>query len=154
MRCIRRGVATDTDIAGGDTYSLVGPYWFKVYPINRAPERIGATVLIGDTVSGEDISPPGDIDEYTFSASGGQGLIVYFQTPQGASDSVDLTLEVIDPISGALLGSVNAYDATCLECFPPVTITPPATGTYLVRVRSFLETRGGGAYAFEIKPVP
>src|SRR5262249_21179033 len=44
-----------------------GPYRFFLYRINRPPEHVPATLALGDSLTGEVIDLPGDIDEFTFS---------------------------------------------------------------------------------------
>src|SRR5204862_2941920 len=44
-----------------------GSYRLYLYRVNRAPESVPAVVTIGDTIAGESIDPPGDVDEFTLS---------------------------------------------------------------------------------------
>jgi hypothetical protein len=42
-----------------------GPYSMEAYTVSAAPEHVPATVAIGQTVSGESIDRPGDLDVFT-----------------------------------------------------------------------------------------
>ena len=51
----------------GQGQSTAGPYAFRFFPINRAPEGRASNYTLGETVSGEPLYPAGDIDVYTFT---------------------------------------------------------------------------------------
>ena len=51
------------DGLGGDR----GPYRLFLYPIDRKPESVRDSLTLGDSLTGEVISLPGDIDEYTLT---------------------------------------------------------------------------------------
>lgn len=134
-----------------------GPYWFAVFPINRAPEVVPADVGIGDTVGGERLEPVGDIDEFFFVGSAGQNVTVYFQTPQGVTEYPGVVLEVVDTSSNAVLGSVSSINPTAnLEDLSTGKITLPYSGTFLIRVQGGSDRAGAtfGDYRFRITTLP
>jgi hypothetical protein len=133
-----------------------GSYWFKIFPINRAPESVSGDVTIGDTVTGEALFPVSDVDEFYFSGSAGEHVAVYFQT-QGVLDADGVLLEVVDTSSSTLLGTVTSINPTGnLEDLSTGLITLPVTGSYLVRVRGVSDRSGAtfGTYRFRVTTLP
>ena len=143
------GVYT-VQIAGASGFGTEqGGYRFHVMPVNPAPERRPAAVTPGDTVRGEDISPVGDADEFTFSGSAGDRVTVYFQATSGAA-SDDLWLELIAP-DGRDLASVGSDgDDGTLDGQRTRGQILPVTGTYTVNVRGFNVSDDGGPYRFRV----
>jgi len=130
-----------------------GSYQFMVLAVNRAPEHRSAAITIGDTITGEDIAPVGDIDEYTFTGTAGDTLVVRFSP--GLDSHPELGLDVIDLASGQLLTSYSTLDATSgLGTTGSVPFVLPATGSYLVRVRGDTDITGDGSYQFAVERVP
>jgi hypothetical protein len=119
--------------------AYVGGYWFAVQPINLAPENVPATFALGDTVRGEAISPGGDIDEFTATATPGATLAARYRlsanpVPPGSL----ITLEVVDPATGNVLAGAGAsLFASSPDFFSPGTFVVPPSGSYLVRVRAY-----------------
>jgi hypothetical protein len=135
--------------------ALPSPYWFKAYPINRAPETASATIGIGDTVSGESIWPYGDIDEFTFSGTPGLRLRVYFQTPNGTLDYQGVVLELVDPSSTVLDTVVSVNPTANLEDQATDVVTLSSTGSHHVRVRGRSDQSSGATeYRFRVAVVP
>jgi hypothetical protein len=131
-------------------FRFVGPYAFKVIPINRAPESVPATYTVGDTVRGEALSPLGDRDEFTASGLPGDRLSAYWRllanpVPQGSL----MNLEVVDPATGAVLAG---WGASLVGATPgyvsPGSFTVPSAGTYVIRVRS------GGLSDYDLGTAP
>lgn len=141
------------DTTCGGVYRFVGSYSFRVVPVNRAPEAVPAAYAVGDTVRGETISPVGDIDEFTATATPGEQLTPYLRLTTQASVDSAAVLEVIDVTSGAsLVGSnVAIFGAT----FTSVgSFTVPASGAFLIRVRVYGqhgEGVGETSYEFFVK---
>ncbi len=139
------------DATCGGVYRFVGPYAFRVIPINRAPESVPAAYTVGDTVRGEAIYPAGDIDEFTATAVPGETLTAYIRLtapPVGVVDQFHgLTLEVIDPATGnTLIGSLAQFFG---QTFNPVgSFAVPAGGSFLIRVR------GSGTFGDELTTAP
>jgi hypothetical protein len=138
-------------------------YWLVVNALSNAPESRPAAFAVGDTVSGETIAQPGDIDEFTFDGISGQALIVYLDYVTGLPVSVTSTgllLELIDTGTGTVLGTVpGEHSSTRLEDIAMAPVTLPHTGTYTVRVSSRLdpahpELRNYGPYRFRVTPAP
>ncbi len=108
-----------------------GAYRFYVYQVNPLPEHVASAITPGDTVSGESIDLPGDIDEFSFSAAAGAEFNVLFQ-PQVANGAI-LRAEVIGPAGP--IASVEGYGPAS-DLFQLVTgrFTASTAGTYHVRV--------------------
>jgi hypothetical protein len=102
--------------------------------IDDRPEHIGSVVTPGDTVTGEVIDVPGDVDEFYFTALAGQDFNLLFRASNGAPETV-LVLEVLD-VAGTVLRSVQS-DGADTSLFQQITgrITIPVTGTQRIRVR-------------------
>ncbi len=139
------------DATCGGVFRFVGAYAFRVIPINRAPENVPATYTVGDTVRGEAIFPAGDIDEFTSSGTPGEMLSPWYRLtaspipPPGSG----ITLEVIDPATGAvLIGHGASVIGSTPQYFSPGPFVVPPSGTYLIRVHS------GGWFGDELETAP
>ena len=128
-----------------------GLYGFEVRPINRAPESVSAAVALGDTISGEAISPEADVDEFSFTANAGQRVIAYLHSPTAPTTFEGLLLDLVDP-SGILLGSVTSSSVQPFGTFATFVITLPVSGQYQVRVSGNNQRGTQGAYRFLIQP--
>src|SRR6266576_4510 len=120
----------------GSTPSLVadtGGYRLYLYAINHQPEHAAAAIGPGDTVTGEAIDLPGDIDEYSFSATLGEEYNVFLQGQNGSSDT-HLKVEVVGPAGAVLRSTQSAGNDSSL--FRQVTgrFSIPTTGSYRLRV--------------------
>jgi hypothetical protein len=138
-------------VVSGSNGTETGPYRFQVMPINLAPEHINAAVTAGPIVSGEDISPVGDVDQFTFTATRGQAVNVFFQAKSGlASDA--LRLAIIDP-AGRLVQTVYSDgNDLSLEGQQSGRLVLTQEGTYTLRVRA--NSWGSrGAYQFRVAPL-
>lgn len=137
------------DSTCGGVYRFTGAYQFSVIRVNRAPETVSASYTIGDTVRGEAIMPTGDLDEFTATGVGGEPLSVYLRLtapPVGEPDH-GLTLEIIDPATGAILVGQG------FQIFGPSFVfegsfTVPPNGLFLIRVR------GTGTFGEDITTAP
>jgi len=135
--------------AAGET----GPYSITTTIVNPGPEHVSASTAIGDTVSGESIDYPGDLDQFMFSGTAGQKINVYLRTPGGTSG---ITLQLLAQ-DGTVLGQVQSFNDTPLANQSTGTVTLPTTGTYSISVSgsSFIPndgTYGTGPYVFAILP--
>jgi len=110
-----------------------GAYRLFLYPIDRRPEHVSAAITPGDTVSGEQIDLPGDVDEFTFSGVAGEEFNVFFQAESGSPQTM-LQLEVVDG-AGTVLRTVQSV-GTDTSLLRQVTgrFALPGTGTYRLRV--------------------
>jgi hypothetical protein len=142
-------------IGDGASVADTGRYRVMVYPIDRRPERVASTIGPGDTVVGEAIDLPGDIDEFTLSAAGGRDYYAFLQAENGSRDNW-LQLDVVDT-SGAVLGSVTSRGAdTSLTTQMSGRIRVATSRTFRLRV-SGAQPAGTGAYRFlvyQVNPKP
>ncbi|HTD59190.1 MAG TPA: hypothetical protein VK679_00995, partial [Gemmatimonadaceae bacterium] len=132
-------------------------YVVNTFVINPAPEHVPATTAIGDTVTGESIDAFGDLDQFTFSGTAGQKVVVEFATPQGVYEDANhlggtLVLQVLAP-DGTMLGQISSGNPTPLTAQTTGTLTLPSTGQYTIAVSGADNGPGGaGAYVFAILP--
>jgi len=134
---------------GSHQIADTGVYRIYVYAVDRRPELIPAVVAIGDTVSGEQIGLPGDIDEFTFSGTAGDELNVFFQAEDG-SQGTWLQLDILQP-GGTVLHSVQSIGTdTSLFRQATGTFVLPSNGTYGIRVQGVpqYQDRSRGPYRF------
>lgn len=133
----------------GATGADGGPYTLRLVARNLGPETLDAVVAIGDTITGEAIDFPGDVDEFAFKfqPSGGWMVVAFLQALSGSAEDV-LQLEVVDSISGRVLGGVTSRGND--GHFSAQRVLLPTDGTYLVRIRSTepTEDRSRGPYRF------
>jgi hypothetical protein len=131
-------------------------YRFTVHDVDRAPEEIATAIAVGDTVSGESIEPPGDVDEFTFTASAAQTVEVFFQALSGGYlERLGLELIAYPGTSAeGRLGSLVYSDGgdTSLEGQSTGVVTLPYTGTYVVRAFGADSRTGLGGYRFHVRP--
>ena len=112
--------------------ALVGSYRVMAYDIDSLPEVASVGRVIGDTIVGESIDLPGDIDEFTFSGVAGDR--VRFSISDGNSDiTPTLGIAVYHPLTDALLLGLSNF-------LPPEVLELPVTGLYRLRVRAGSET--------------
>ena len=91
---------------GATPRRYTGPYRFWTYLIDRAPEHTPAVVTTDVLVSGEDLAPAGDVDEFRFDASANTEYSVFLQSRRAAL----VRLQALDA-TGNILGSVDAVPA-------------------------------------------
>lgn len=110
-----------------------GAYRLFLYPIDRHPEHVSAAITPGDTISGEAIDLPGDVDEFTFSGVAGEEFNTFFQAENGSPET-SLQLDVVDG-AGTVLRTVQSV-GTDTSLLRQVTgrFALPGTGTYRLRV--------------------
>ena len=110
-----------------------GAYRLFLYPIDRRPEHVSAAITPGDTISGERIDLPGDIDEFTFSGVAGEEFNTFFQAENGSPET-SLQLDVVDG-AGTVLRTVQSV-GTDTSLLRQVTgrFALPRTETYRLRV--------------------
>jgi len=110
-----------------------GAYRLFLYPIDRRPEHARSNIAAGDTISGEAIDLPGDIDEFTFSGVAGEEFNTFFQAENGSPET-SLQLDVVDG-AGTVLRTVQSV-GTDTSLLRQVTgrFALPGTGTYRLRV--------------------
>jgi hypothetical protein len=113
-----------------------GAYRFLLYAIDPHPEHIAATIVPGDTISGESIDVPGDVDEFSVPGVPGDEDNVFFQALNGLS-SAPLQLEVVND-SGRVLNSV-------LSSVADTGLTHQFTGRFVIPASGSLRLRVTGA---------
>jgi hypothetical protein len=129
-----------------------GPYEFQVLPISRGPERIVAAVAANSVVTGEDLSPIGDVDEFTYNVAAQQQVNVYFRAIKGtAADS--LALRVVDPSRGvdSVRGTVAVVGIDTLLYAQSVGHVTLGPGTAHIRVEGGRYTHLG--YSFQVRTI-
>jgi hypothetical protein len=132
--------------------STTGAYRFILFRLSPGPERISATLVPGDTVTGEFIDIPGDSDAFAFQAQAGQWVNLCLEFIGPAYSTSRLTATLTGP-TGAVLGSVASFpDATALLPHTSRAIRVPATGAFTVRVTSDGPTTLG-AYRLLVGPI-
>jgi hypothetical protein len=104
-------------------------------PINLAPERVPAAVTVGPIVTGEDLAPVGDVDQFTFSATRGQAVNVFFQATSGLGSDY-LRLTVIDPTGRVVQTIYSDGNDPTLEGQQTGRLVLDQDGTYILRVRA------------------
>lgn len=124
----------------GGVLTLVTPYAFRIVALNRAPETAPAAFIVGDTVRGEVLTPIGDLDEFTTSATPGARLTLdarLLATPVPAGGII--RLDVLDPATGTVLhaGSGLIGGSPTSSFFTLATVVVPASGSLLFRFRGY-----------------
>lgn len=119
------------DGPGGTT----GLYQLAVYAIDPAPEVRPAAIALDDTVTGEAIGFPGDIDRFTFAGTAGQFVNVHLSAV-GALPNGSLALQLFAP-NGSSMGAAIGSIVTDQDSVDRATGRRelPVTGTYTVEVR-------------------
>jgi len=124
----------------------VGPYRLYLYRVNRAPESIPAAVTPGDTISGESIDLPGDVDEFTVSGTAGQQFNIFVQTTIQGGQA--LTMAVRTPGNQVLVGAESYGPGLDLLLQSTGRFTLPETGTYRLTFDG-----AAGPYRFFVYPI-
>jgi hypothetical protein len=136
---------------GGLPPALTGRYRFELYPVNRAPEAAGEVRLDGPALTGT-IDRPGDVDEFPFSGTAGQMVVIHGSG--GAAGALSLQAQVLNPAgeviaAAGMSGPMTNYGRR---------VTLPMTGTYTLRVAApFYTLLGMGPYtvgAYTVNPAP
>ena len=122
-------------VTGTDSYEIAdtGGYRFYVYAIDRRPEHVPQAITPGDTVVGEDIGLPGDMDEFTFSGAAGEEFVASFQALNGSPDT-RLQLDVVDSAGTVMRWAQSVGTDTSLLGQVTGRFALPVAGTYRLRV--------------------
>ncbi len=120
-------------VSGEDLLADTGAYRLFVYPIDRRPEHVGQSIAAGDTVTGESIDLPGDIDEFTFYAPAGAEFDAFVQAQDG-SLRTRLTLEAVDAGGTVLRSATSAGNDSTLVQQLTGRFAARTSGTHHLRV--------------------
>lgn len=118
---------------GGRTDQDVGPYRFFLYRINRQPESQPAVLALGDSISGELLDVPGDIDEFRVAVTDSSGANVVIELESPVSGVPVLAVDVIDSASNQLKGGALTGTPDLQVGTGPIELRP---GTHIVRISS------------------
>jgi hypothetical protein len=126
-----------------------GAYRFLLYAIDPRPEHISATIAAGDSISGESIDVPGDVDEFPVPGAPGEEGNVFFQALND-SPLAPLRLDVVND-SGRVLSSVlsSSADTNLIQQFTG-RFAIPATGSLRLRVTGANSTAAGDTGAYRL----
>ena len=125
-----------------------GAYRVLLQRLDRRPESATASVVVGDTVTGEEIYPAGDVDEFTLSATPSAQLKPWFRLTATPVPSYAAVFEAVDPGTGAVLSQASVTATAGLTQGTPFTV--PAGGTVRLRFGSAGGPRA--PYQFTIQP--
>jgi hypothetical protein len=140
-------------VGGEFTSSMgTGPYTVGVYSVSTAPEHVPASMQIGQTLTGERIDHPGDLDEFSLVGQAGREVALFVGAEPGAGGM----LARIQPTGPASLLYSIFSGALSLD--------GPSTGRIVLRdlpysvvVDPQMSSSGGastiGAYAVRVFPI-
>jgi hypothetical protein len=125
-----------------------GAYTVRAYTIDPAPEHVPATVAIGQTVTGERIDHPGDLDVFTFTGQAGRTVSLFLGQPD-AGPAFVLSVRTAAQSTAYMytFGGPISMDARSTGRIPlestgyVVTVDPQAGGS---------DTRAQSAYAMRL----
>jgi hypothetical protein len=92
------------------------------------------------------IDKPGDVDFWSFPAKKGEALALEMRARQFGSP-LQAVLTVTDSAGKELVKA----EATGTQLDPTLHFTPPADGTYLVRIADKVPSRGGPEFAYRLR---
>lgn len=125
-----------------------GSYRFLVYRPNDQPETAAATIAIGDTVAGESVELPGDVDRFAFAGASTDSVEIVLEALPGfdagilvlrlrSPDGTQLGVAVADRIGGGTTGTTGG-------------IRLGVAGTFTARVEGLTDRQGAGPYRFTV----
>ena len=132
-----------------------GPFRFWTYVINRAPEHHAAAVNYDTEITGEDLAPAGDVDEFSFYADAGSEYNIFLQSAR----SPFVRLQAFDP-AGNYVAFVDAVAAdTGLFAHGTGRFLRASAGAVTLRVfgesdHSVSDTGAYRVYIARINPLP
>jgi hypothetical protein len=115
--------------AGGMPAAITGQYRLELYPVDRRVESGGTLTLDGPPLAGT-LERPGDVDEFTFTASAGQLAVLHLE----GSTHGGLLAELVDPagvVQRSVITAGNSGDAGVLYS---KRLGLPSSGTWTLRV--------------------
>lgn len=129
----KTGTYTVRVASDGNALADTGAYRFFLYPINRQPETVSATVTPGDSVMSEAIDLPGDVDEFTLAGAPGQQFYAFLQARSGKANSI-LEVDAVDAGGATLATQQSRGTDTTLLGHVPAGFTMPSSGSVRLRV--------------------
>src|SRR5439155_1357617 len=108
-----------------------GAYRLFLYPIDRRPEHVSAAITAGDTISGEAIDLPGDIDEFRVTVPDSSGANLVAELATQPAEGTGLSVYLVNRATGATATAAALYTAG-VRASPGRVVLPP--GTYTLRV--------------------
>jgi hypothetical protein len=108
-----------------------GPYQLLLYRVNRAPETLPAALTLGDSLTGETIDMPGDIDEFRVTVTDSTGATLVGRLDAAVPQYNALSIEFIDPGSAEPMAAATTGLPGVRAGTGRLRLGP---GTYLVRV--------------------
>jgi plastocyanin len=138
-------------VEGDNVEEDEGSYRLQVVTLHNAPETLRPEITPGPVITGESISPRGDVDDFTFTGTAGEEVVVYFRAASGDAGS-EFRLDLYAPDGDDLKYVFSRGDDATLEDqgFGPLRL--PQTGTYTIRVRGY-QGYELGPYQFRVMPV-
>jgi hypothetical protein len=115
--------------------SDTGSYRFLLYPVHRAPESLPDSLALGDSLLGEAIDVPGDVDEFHVTVPDSSGMDLVAQIGASASGGA-LDVSLIDS-GGHAVATARPLAAGGVDQSGTVSIGP---GTYTLRVQGHADT--------------
>ncbi len=113
---------------GGGTST--GPYRLLLYRVNRQPESVPPTLALGDSLFGESIDSPGDVDEFRVHVADSTGANFFIAAPGIGS----FELAIADSVTGQVLAAVYSNASGAAAGVGAMALKP---GTYIVRVHEY-----------------
>ncbi len=130
-------------VSGSEAIADTGAYRIYLHPVDRRPESVPQVLVVGDTVTGEAISMPGDVDEFTFTATAGEEYNAFIQSLDTGA-TARLRLDVLE-VNGTVKATAysDESDTTLLD-------QPSGRFTVLATVPQRLRVSGLplGSYAY------
>ncbi|HKV75623.1 MAG TPA: hypothetical protein VJN95_13975, partial [Gemmatimonadales bacterium] len=116
--------------AGPEGGTSTGPYRLLLYRVNRHPEAVPDLLALGDSLSGESIDSPGDVDEFRVHVADSTGANFFIAAPGIGS----FELAIADSITGQVLAAVYSNASGAAAGVGAMALKP---GTYIVRVHEY-----------------
>lgn len=130
-------------------FQYTGAYRVFLQPLDTLPEVASSTLVLGDTVTNEAIAPIGDFDDFFYTGTAGDTVSAVLHGSFALNEANGLRLHVVDPATGALIGSTSVGWG---ETNATGAIVLPHTGTFLFQVLGNDVTRDHGAYWLLVRP--
>lgn len=129
------------------------PFRVMLGQMGAAPETRNAEISLGEVVSGESFAFNGEPDEFRFSASAGERVIVMYRPTSGAV--FEARGAIRDPAGDLVEGLYFAGVPSSLEANSSTSIIVPKTGVQRLLLVAFSPTDGKPVpYEFRVQRAP